>query len=168
MKNTVLDFDTEEVDLDTDTFGDVNICNYFSKDVKIYNILTDDLDDIDIDDYTLTYKMSDDDRLERISYDLYGTTDYWDVLARLNERDPLLHIPYNYDVISEDNTSFVDAYFNSIYSQAPLTDDTRIDALTSEFATEEVSLNEEYRYITVIKPSKMSSFLTLLTDQGYL
>lgn len=165
MKNTVLNFDKEEVNLNTTEFKDVNISNYFSKDINVYNILTDD---DNINDYIDTYKMSDDDRLERISYDLYGTTDYWDILMLINERSSLFEMSYNFDVISEDNTSFVDNYFNSIYSQAPLLNAERIEALSSEYLTDNVSKNETYRYINVVKPSKITQFLTLLKARGYV
>ena len=167
MKNTILKFDTDELYLGDET-SPKKVYNYFSKKIDIYNILTDDLGDVDISDYTSTYKMADDDKLERISYDLYGTTDYWDVLSSLNERNPLFEIPYNFDVIAEDSTNFVDKYFDTVYSQAPLEQVARIEALSEEFLTDEVSDNEYYRYITVIKPSKMSQFLLLLKENNYL
>ena len=39
--------------------------------------------------------------LEKISYDLYESKDYWDILLLVNERMPLFDMYYDYDIISE-------------------------------------------------------------------
>ena len=67
MKNTVLKFDYEELD-------EFIVSDYFSKKVDVYSLIDQ------IKDYVSAYKISDNDKLERISYELYGTTDYWDIL----------------------------------------------------------------------------------------
>ena len=62
MKNTLLKFDYEELD-------EFIVPDYFSKSKDISYLVHK------IKDYLEVYKISDNDKLERISYELYGTTD---------------------------------------------------------------------------------------------
>ncbi len=70
MKNTLLNYDLEEVELNGTDF---NVSDYFSKDVGIYSLIND------LDDYLDTYQINNNDKLERIAYELYGNIDYLDI-----------------------------------------------------------------------------------------
>jgi len=157
MKNTIVKFETEELE-------EFIVPNYFSKNIHI----TDLLDTLNIDTYFSYYQMTNNDKLERISYELYGTPDYWDILFLLNKRDPLFDIPFDYDTVYNSSTSFIDTYINYIYSNAPLSSIKRSTELQEEFLNMFIEQNEIYRVIRVVRPSKIGEFIKLLKKEGYL
>lgn len=53
--------------------------------------------------------------LEKISYDLYESKDYWDILLLVNERMPLFDMYYDYDIISEAGETSLKEYENKVY-----------------------------------------------------
>ena len=65
MKNTILKYTKIVVD-------DFEISDYFSKKINIQHFV------IEYPNLFSKYKLMNDDRLENISYQLYGTSDYWD------------------------------------------------------------------------------------------
>lgn len=160
MKNTILDFDYEEIELTDEWTADVS--DYFSKDISIWDLWEN------VQDYIQTYKIQNNDKLERISYELYGTTDYWDILALLNQRDPLFQMPYDYTTLYENASNYLNQYIYYIYSHAPLNDTERIQELLDEFINDFDEVNETNRYIYIIKPSKIGEFIKLLKDNSYL
>lgn len=155
MKNTLLVFDTEEV-------GDFISPNYFSKKIDLYNFLTDDIKK----NFCYTYKIDDNDKIERISYSLYKTTDYWDLLLLLNGRESLSDMPYDYETYTNTIDQFIDEYNSNYYSNYPL-NDTKLSDLKTEFYEKERHLNESFRYMLVIKPEKLQEFLKLIKLAGY-
>lgn len=164
MKNTIVKYDKEEVFFDVNEQTPFDVSDYFSKQIFI----TDMSSEVENwNEYLDKYRMTDDDKLERISYELYGTTDYWDIIFLLNKRDPLFDMPYNFDTVSDDSTSFLDTYRFFIYANAPLYSSSRSDELKEEFLSEDILKNETFRYIDVIKPSRMSDFIALLKENGY-
>lgn len=165
MKNTLMKYNKEEVNFATKDLGEVNVSDYFSREVHLSDI-TSQIENYST--YTATYRVQNDDKIERISYELYGTTDYWDILMMINSRDPLFGMPYNFDSISDNSTSFVDNYIQNNYNPAPLPSVTRINELKEEFLNKFDLDNEGKRYITVIKPSKMPDFIRQLRILGYL
>lgn len=163
MKNTILKYDTEELVLDESEQVTYEIPDYFSQKIFISD-LSSSIDGWD--DYLDTYRMADNDKLERVSYELYGTPDYWDIILMLNERSPLFDMPYDFDTLSNETSSFINTYANFIYIDAPL-DQDRVDALTEEYVNDSLDENETFRYIQVVKPSRISEFILLLKTNGY-
>lgn len=155
MKNTVLKFDHEELD-------EFIVPDYFSKSNDISYLVHE------IKDYLEVYKISDNDKLERISYELYGTTDYWDILLLLNGRDPLFDFPYDYDAVYDSARNYVNRYMHYIYSGAPLIVGTVADALYSEFLDKNINNNEANRFMFIVKPNKIGDFIKILKDNGHL
>lgn len=163
MKNTILNYDIEELILDDSEQVTYEIPNYFSQKIFIAD-LADTIDDWD--DFLDTYRMTDNDKLERVSYELYGTPDYWDIILMVNERNPLFDMPYDFDTLSDETSSFINNYANFIYIDAPL-DQERVDALTEDYVNASLEENEKFRYISVVKPSRISEFILLLKTNGY-
>lgn len=60
--------------------------------------------------------------LEKISYDLYDSKDYWDILLLVNERMPLFDMYYDYDIISEAGETSLKEYEEKIYRKKILSD----------------------------------------------
>lgn len=148
MKNTLVKFETTEVD-------DYIVSDYFSKDINISKLFSFE------EDFFSIYKMSNDDRIERISHELYGTTDYWDILLMINQRDPLFGMVYRYDIIDSAISEKISKYENLVYSHPPLDDDIR-EKLKSRIENDIDKENESKRNIYVVKPTKMSEFVLFL------
>ena len=155
MKNTLLKFDYEELD-------EFIVPDYFSKSKDISYLVHK------IKDYLEVYKISDNDKLERISYELYGTTDYWDILLLLNGRDPLFDFPYDYDTVYDSARTFVNRYVYYLYSGAPLIVGPVADALYEEFLQKHIDANETNRFMFIVKPNKIGDFIKVLKDNGHL
>lgn len=155
MKNSVIIFDTEEID------DKYIVPDYFSKDIAVYNIVTDMLP------YLETYSISNGDKLERISYELYGTTDYWDILLMINERDPLFDMPFKYDIVEETVEKIIDTYQNETFTDAPLNQE-RTDILFNDRLEQAEIDNEEIRTMYVITPSLITDAISLLKTKGYI
>ena len=155
MKNKILSYDTE-------TVGNYIVSDYFSKKIDIYKLFS-----LDLTQYLDVYKMPDDDKLERVSYELYGTTDYWDLLLMLNDRNPLFDMPYNFDNLSDGATEFVNKYSSLIYFNSPL-NETRTAELIEEWKSKVENQNDKLRFLYIIKPTQINNFIKLLRDKGYL
>jgi len=154
MKNTILNYSLEELD-------DFFVRDYFSKDVKISDLF------YTLGDYIDTYQMTNNDKLERISLQLYGTTDYWDILLLLNSRNPLFEMAYDYDLLVNFATNRSNYYKKTEYSHAPL-NIARTAVLHSAILDAVVAENEDFRTLYIIKPPKMGTFLSLLKAQSYI
>src|SRR5574344_1718437 len=137
MKNTILKFDYEELD-------EFIVPDYFSKSNDISYLVQE------IKDYLEVYKINDNDKLERISYELYGTTDYWDILLLLNGRDPLFDFPYDYDTTYDSARRFVNRYIYYLYFDAPLIVGSVAEALHKEFLQKNIDANEANGFMYVI------------------
>lgn len=157
MINKILKFDTEELD-------EFIVPNYFSKKTSLYELF--DLTDVNIRLYLSKYKVQDNDKLERISYELYGTTNYWDIILRLNDFDPLFDMSYDDDVILEraeyQAQSIQD---DSLFKPTLL--DIRKNEIISELDAELKVTNEGFRYIWVVTPDKLQEFMKIILEKGY-
>lgn len=160
MVNTILKYDYEDL-------GDYIVSDYTSKKIDLYNILQEMKDNNTLSDYFDIYRMMDDDKLERISYSIYGTTDYWDILLQLNDRNPLFEMPYNLDTIVDSVEIFWKKYSNNVYFQSPLNDTVLNELILAEIENMKKQ-NEIYRLIYIIKTSKMNEFLKILRERDYI
>ena len=156
MQNTLIKFDTKEVD-------DYIVSDYFSRKINLYSIITDDVKK----EYFVTYQIQDNDKIERISYEIYKTTDYWDLLILINSLDTISDMPYDFDTYTGSTDDFLNPYYNSIYSNSPL-NAQRLQELKDEFYETKRISNEKFRYINVIRPSKMQDFLKLIKQKGFI
>ena len=160
MINTLLTYDLEELD-------EFIVSDYTSKKVDIYNLFQEMKDNGTLADFLEVYRISDDDKLERISYSIYGTTDYWDILLQINDRNPLFQMPYNLDTTFEIAESMWNNYSDNIYFQSPL-DSNLLQSLIDEEIERLKEKNEFYRFIYIIKTSKMNEFLKILRERDYI
>lgn len=160
MKNTVLKFKDRELEMDFLNFGKVK--DYHGKKTDIQSISSDLMAGM-----LSTFEMKDDDRIERVSNKLYGTTDYWDILVLLNGNDPFFDMPYNEDILMKSIENKIDFYQNYVYSNAPLIQEAA-DKMTARYTEEVLQNNENMRILTIVKPSRMSDFISLLKDKDFL
>lgn len=155
MKNSIINFEKIEVD-------DFIVSDYFSKNIYLYSIITENIKK----DFFITYRISDNDKIERISFELYGTTDYWDLLLLINDREALCGITYDFETCTANVESYVSKYEKEIYSNKDITD-IRMNELLNEFYEKYKTRNEMNRYMFVVKPSKMQDFLKLIKLAGF-
>jgi hypothetical protein len=154
MKNTILKYEKEELD-------EFISCDYFSKNINIWDSFNE------FKEYLITYKIDNGDKLERISYELYGTSDYWDILLLINDRTPLYDMPYDFEILSGNAIKSVNYYKDYIYDNAPLAQD-RVDEFYSELIEDGVQQNELHRYIYVVKRSRLNDFISLMKKKGFI
>ena len=160
MINTLLTYELEELD-------EFIVPDYTSKKVDIYNLFQEMKDNGTLADFLEVYRIADDDKLERISYSIYGTPDYWDILLQINDRNPLFQMPYNLDTTFEIAEVVWNNYSNNVYFQSPL-DSNLLQSLIDEEIERLKEKNEFYRFIYIIKTSKMNEFLKILRERDYI
>ena len=160
MTNSILNYINEELD-------EFIVPDYFSKKIDVYTVLQEFSEAGTLGEYVVSYRMSDDDKLERISYDIYGTPIYWDLLLQINDKVPLFEMPYSLDTIIDSSEEFWNNYSNLLYFQAPL-NSVFLQALIDEEIEKMKEINEIYRIIYIIKPTKLQEFLKILRDKDYL
>lgn len=158
MKNKILNFTRE-------TVGNMSVSDYFSKKIDIYSLFFDT--EIDIGEFLTIHTLSDDDKIERLAFDLYKSPDYWDIIVLLNDRNPLFDMPYNFDNVTETVEKFVEKYSKIIYYSSPL-NEKRTEELLEEWKERIFERNEKLRFIYVVNPSRMSEFVRILRDKDYL
>ncbi len=160
MTNTILNYTYEELD-------EFIVSDYFSKKIDLYNILQEFSDAGILANYMQVYRIADDDKLERISYDIYGTTAYWDLLLQINDKNPLFEMPYSLDTIIDSSEEYWNNYSNLLYFQAPL-DTAILQTLIDEEIEKMKEKNEIYRVLYIIKPTKLQDFLKILRERDYI
>lgn len=160
MNNTILNYNLDELD-------EFIVPDYFSKNIDLYNILQEFQNNGILAEYVQMYRIADDDKLERISYDIYGTTDYWDLLLQINDRQPLFDMPYSLDVIIDSSREYWEHYSNNVYFQAPLNTNT-LELLVNAEVEILKEQNEIIRFIYIINPSKLQDFLKILRERDYI
>jgi len=160
MNNTLLQYEMEELD-------EFIVSNYFSKKIDLYTILDEFKSKGEINIYFSIYQIMENDKLERISYDIYGTSNYWDLLLALNDKSPLFDIPYDLDTIQSQASEIWNTYSEKIYFQAPLEPLILSNLIESEIEKIK-TINENHRYIFIIKPSKLYEFLKILRERNYI
>lgn len=104
-------------------------------------------------------KIQNHTNIEKLSQDLYGSPNYWDILIVINGRMPLFEFPYDYDVIELMVDEMVDNYVKKIYKRA-VTDETR-ERIRQMFVDKVANDNEKYRFLKVIKPENIYNFIQL-------
>lgn len=155
MKNSILEYDFLESD-------DYSYRDYTSKDYS--KIRT--LDEVDSDEFISYYQAADGDKLERISYEIYGSADYWDLILIVNGIDPLFGMPYGFDLIESSINDLIDQYNLDFFANAlPV---THVADLKTIFIGKAITENEELRTIKIIKPTKLHEFLKIARDKGYI
>lgn len=152
MKNTVLKNIYTESD-------DYKYVDYFE--LK-YNKIKDTIPDKYLEYYTLV----DNSKLEKVSFDLYGTTVYWDLISAINNMDPLFDMPYDFDVVSDLSQEIVDNYLLWTF-KGTISDEHR-EMLYENIRSKEESRKETFRSIKVVKPIHLQTVIKLLRTEGLI
>ena len=116
------------------------------------------LSEINNTEYIEYKELYDNQTMEQISYILYGTPDYWDLLVTINNKDPLFDMCYEFDILEKIAENRVQTYLQDYSGTYKGDTYERLKDLMLDKTTHE---NEEKRSIKIIKPSKIYDFLTL-------
>lgn len=111
--------------------------------------------------------------LEKVSYDLYQTTKYWDVILLLNERTPIWDMPYDYDVISEAGNTAINEFETEFYGKK-VTERVMWDGVSTRdriknaYQEEASENNNLYCQIKYIDPNHIYDFINLMYDEDMM
>ena len=177
LHNTLLNFDTTKVDdvtnirenTSTNTTNALNIPLYDRvKILKIKNLINT------LGDSWFGYRVIPNNAtLEKISYDLYGSSQYWDILLLVNNRMPIFDMPYDYDVISEVGETMTQDYERRIYRK-PIPSTVLPNGMTTRelfiktFEDEQTRNNEKFRIIKYITDIKLYDFINMCYENDIL
>ena len=156
MKNEFYNFDYI-------AFGDWGVKD-FAFQTKTSNLLnlsiTNDLNYIDY------ITLENNQTFEMVSHILYGTTDYWDLLAALNDRNPLFDLAFSDELLINYGKDMTNLYEERV-SEQKLADST-YNMLVSRFTRLGEKINEGNRIIKIINPEKLQDFLKILRDNNII
>ena len=106
-------------------------------------------------EYIQIYQVLEDERLDTISYKLYGTTDYWDMLVLLNDLKCMTDLPVNYDKV-ENRARQKHEDWTKIFEKQKTKE--QIASKYEEFLEQEIANNEKYRNFKYIDSSVINRF----------
>lgn len=106
-------------------------------------------------EYIQIYQVLEDERLDTISYKLYGTTDYWDMLVLLNDLKCMTDLPVNYDKV-ENRARQKHEDWTKIFGKQKTKE--QIASKYEEFLEQEIANNEKYRNFKYIDSSVINRF----------
>jgi len=142
MKNKYLEFDNMD-------FIDNKQVKNFTRLSYLPDLPKDFWDNFTFD----TYLVDDDEYIEGISWRLYETTDYWDVLMFLNGITNFYDLPKNFNVVVERTMSKVDKW--NQFSNKKLSEEEK-EKKYKELLDKENEKNERFRHIKYLTPSGLS------------
>lgn len=104
--------------------------------------------------------------LEKISWQIYKSPDYWDVLLLVNDIDPLFGMPYDFDIVSASTDDAISRYERTVYKRfMPDKDRARLHKHKAEHDSE---LNEEHRRIYYVYPERIYEIRQMLYEEGVI
>lgn len=171
LKNTLLNFDTINIDDVTNvtiskTENSLNVTP--SLDISFYdrNKIQKIKDVIStMNDAWFSYVLvPQNSTLEKISYDLYESKDYWDILLLVNERMPLFDMYYDYDIISEAGETALQEYENKVYRKKILSDVR--ERLRVKMQENYEAENENLKIIKYIKKNYLYDFINFINNDS--
>lgn len=163
MKNTILKFDSREGEIDGKKY---NVPDYFSKDIDVKKFF-DSMPDVG--SFYIFRKIDNNDKLERITFDYYENTDYWDIILMINGMDPLVSMPMEDDVILKEADDFINYFFNEYYFRDKVSITGEREKFLEEYYTQKfMELVDKNRYIKLVPPQKMPQLIDRLKKNGFI
>ena len=106
--------------------------------------------------------VEDDILIEQISFEVYGTTDYWDLLLAYNGIKSIGELPVNYDILIQRVEEEFFAWKKVAKKMSFLPDEKEIEASFEIILKEKQDLNEKYRKFKYIKPEVISEVISYI------
>ena len=171
LKNTLLNFDTINIDDVTNvtvskTENSLNVTP--SLDISFYdrNKIQKIKDVISsMNEAWFSYVLvPQNSTLEKISFDLYESKDYWDILLLVNERMPIFDMYCDYDIISEAGETSLKEYENKVYRKKILSDVR--ERLRVKMQENYEAENENLKIIKYIKKNYLYDFINFINNDS--
>jgi len=185
MKNTVLNYTdylgtayiSDKLSNNTSSIDNANSSNStnISKDIKTSNTIAyqavdytskkvnniRNMPELNDTNYIEYAEMYNNQTIEQISYILYGTPNYWDLLLIINDKNPLFDMSYDFNILQQVAINSVNKYLLNYSGKYK---SNTVERLTSLLTYEQEAKNEQNRQIKVIKPNMLNSFLNALKN----
>lgn len=156
MTNEFYKFDTIE-------FGDFAVQDFsFQRKLQLISILPEASNEYYIDYINLEQNQT----LDMVSYILYGTTDYWDLLSALNDKDPLFELFYSDELVANFGNEMTKLYEERVSEQKLVP--TVVELLLNRYSAYGQILNDTNMVLKIIRPERLSEFLKVLKDNDII
>lgn len=179
MENSLLEFDdrleVEDVSniVTTDITGK-NTLGYSIAEVDRTKIakIKDFIDKID-DSWIKEMRIANNTTFEKVSYDLYQTPKYWDLLMLLNLRMPLWDMPYDYDVVSEAGDTAIKEFETEVYGKK-VTEKVMWDGVSTRdriknaYQDAATKQNNEFSVVKYVTNTHLYDMINLMYEEGML
>jgi len=142
-------------------FKRVKIGNNSIKNTTDLNLLPRIPDIFKGNDYIKELLIEDNTLIEQISYRLYDTTDYWDLLFVLNNMTNLNQLPKEEDIILRRADNIYKKWLE-VNQSTVIYEDLNIEEKYKNILKEEEEKNEKYRYFKYISSSHISEVMNEL------
>ena len=144
MKN-ILDFGSFDIDVAYKTF---KVTNYNSVDLTQVKKMLDELDK----DYFVWLKVNEGDKIEKVLFDYYKTSDYYDLILLVNSREMVFGMPYSYDVVLNAVDVDIQNYEYKVFGnlKESLSEKSK-NRLVEKIDSQYTSDNKQFLYLKVIK-----------------
>lgn len=144
MKN-ILDFGSFDIDVAYKTF---KVTNYNSVDLTQVKKMLDELDK----DYFVWLKVNEGDKIEKVLFDYYKTSDYYDLILLVNSREMVFGMPYSYDVVLNAVDVDIQNYEYKVFGnlKESLSEKSK-SRLVEKIDNQYTSDNKQFLYLKVIK-----------------
>jgi hypothetical protein len=141
-------------------FENLPVINYDSIDTEIMAKMRNIFYRLDIvnlnENYVRFYRINNFPRLDNISYDIYGTTDYWWIIAIINDiHDIMFDIPIDEDILHLVATDRAIAVYGTLEAAGALT-------YRSAQLEELILENDSKRLIRIINERDIGKIITEL------
>jgi hypothetical protein len=164
LRNSIIDFD-QRVTKITDINGSGALKNYDLEDYQTLNLIkVFEYVESCNDNLFTWHQLQNNDKLEKVSLDLYNNPDYWDILLVINRRNPLIELPYDTDTLLEFAARKTENYINDVYGK-DISQET-LEVLTATYEKKFIEDAEKFRVIRIVKPEKIHDFLQKGYEEG--
>lgn len=133
--------------LNIELFNDTYQIRDYTNNISIQSIIDKYKDNL------LVRQINEDERIDLISYKIYGTTDFWDLLMILNNIKKHNELPVNYDKVVKRASNKHNEWLK-IFGKYKSSEDIQLKY--QEFLDKEIQHNEKFRYLKYINPVLLS------------
>jgi len=143
-------------------FENIEFADSLVKNTTTLNILPDIPNKYFGADYIRNMKVQDDTLLEAISFELYESTDYWDILLVLNGMRSMNELPVNHDIVLNRADRELLKWKEKGKLLSIKINDEVIKEKYDNILNIEIEKNEKYRYIKYIASDDLAELTSEL------
>lgn len=157
MKNTILKFEERTGTINGRTYY---VPDYFSKKTNLNELLNS----FNSSEFLFSKQIQENDRLERIQFDLYGNQDYWDIIAIINNISTILDMPIGEDIVKDEAQRLQEELFNGLYRE----ENVNRPELEDEILESVQNLQDKKRILKLVPPERIQEFISILKENNFI